>query len=78
MYHLIAKCFQAASRSKIFKYALVTNTAFGMILRSVGDVIQQRIEYKYEFKQNKQIKSNEFKLDSIRTSNAYFAYIAFI
>lgn len=66
MFHLIRKCIQTASKHKIFKYALVTNTAFGMLLRSVGDVVQQRIEHKYQLKQ-KEHKS-EFSLDWLRTS----------
>jgi hypothetical protein len=34
------------TKSKLFKYALVSNTVFGVCLRGIGDSVQQSIERK--------------------------------
>lgn len=62
MYHLVKQCITNFGKSKIFKYALITNTAFGIILRSFGDVVQQKIEL------NTKLEKERAQLDWTRTS----------
>lgn len=47
MYRMVKGVFNAIGRNKVLlKYSLLTNTAFGVVLRATGDVIQQEIEKK--------------------------------
>lgn len=64
MLQIIKKTYQKLGSNKLFKYAIITNTLFGVGLRSFGDLIQQKIE-------NKQIK-NDFKINWTRTSKHIF------
>ena len=52
IYLKIARSFE---KNKLLKYALITNTCFGVVLRGIGDLIQQTIEMKATTKKPKEI-----------------------
>jgi hypothetical protein len=63
MYRVVKSFFEGIGRNKILlKYSLLTNTAFGVLLRAGGDIIQQGIE-------NNNSNKNKSAIDWSRTSN---------
>ena len=55
----------AAKKKLILKYALISNTCFGVLLRGVGDLIQQTSEVKSNVCNRSEQQSAESKLHSI-------------
>ena len=54
----------------VIKYGVITNTAIGIFLRGIGDVIQQNIEIKNDEKKKEKsaIKKAKQEFDWTRTS----------
>ncbi len=72
MYRLFKNITNSINNFKYIKYGVVANTAFGIIIRANGDVIQQKIE------QTNKNQSNEEtikKIDWNRTSLSRFRKI---
>ena len=44
MQHYLRNALKSIRPANVFKYGLLTNVAFGVILRGTGDLIQQSIE----------------------------------
>lgn len=72
MYRFLKSTVESVGKYKIFKYVLITNTVFGVALRSGGDVVQQKIEKNYAInafsKQPDSCDVDYFRTDWTRTS----------
>jgi len=73
MFHFLKRTVETLGKKKIFKYALITNTVFGVVLRSGGDIAQQKLEKKYVKNISNKEQENS-TTDWIRTSLNYLIY----
>ena len=66
MFRLLLSSVKSIGRYRVLSHALVTNTVFGVVLRGIGDVIQQSIERKQtsEKLKKKIAKNNENELSN--------------